>query len=79
LGLRKESVGGATVVVMEAKQVVRDLLDGLPDDCTLDEVLYHLYVLQRLSQGLVEAESGQIVPHAEVERQLRQRWLLGDA
>ncbi len=64
---------------MEAKQVVRDLLDKLPDDCTLDDVLYHLYVLQRLSQGLTEAESGQVVPHAEVERQLRQRWLLGDA
>jgi predicted transcriptional regulator len=64
---------------MEAKQAVRDLLDKLPDDCTLDDVLYHLYVLQRLSQGLAEAESGQVVPHAEVERQLRQRWLLGGA
>jgi hypothetical protein len=64
---------------MEAKQVVRELLEKLPDDCTLDDVLYHLYVLQRLSQGCLEAESGQVVPHEEVERQLRQRWLLGDA
>ena len=70
---------GAIVGAMEAKQAVRDLLDKLPDDCTLDDVLYHLYVLQRLSQGLAEAESGQVVPHAEVERQLRQRWLLGGA
>jgi predicted transcriptional regulator len=42
-------------------------------------VLYHLYVLQRLSQGLSEADSGRVVPHAEVERQLRERWLLGGA
>jgi predicted transcriptional regulator len=64
---------------MEAKQAVRDLLDKLPDDCTLDDVLYHLYVLQHLSQGQAEAASGQVVPHEEVERQLRQRWLLGGA
>ncbi len=30
---------------MEAKETVRALLDRLPDDCSLDEVLYHLYVL----------------------------------
>jgi len=64
---------------MEAKQVVRDLLEKLPDDCTLDDVLYHLYVLQHLLLGLAEAESGQVVPHAEVERRLRERWLLGGA
>jgi hypothetical protein len=64
---------------MEAKQVVRALLDKLPDDCTLEDVLYHLYVVQRVSQGLGEEEAGLLVPHEEVERELRQRWLLGDS
>jgi hypothetical protein len=62
---------------METKQAVRELLDKLPDDCTLDDVLYHLYVLQRLSQGRIEAKSEQLIPHEEVERDLRRRWLLG--
>jgi predicted transcriptional regulator len=64
---------------MGAKQAVRELLDKLPDDCTLDEVLYHLYVLQRISEGLSEADSGELIPHEQVERELRQRWLLGGA
>jgi predicted transcriptional regulator len=64
---------------MEVKQAVRDLLDKLPDDCTLDDVLYHLYVVQRISQGLAEADAGHLIPHEEVERELRRRWLLGDA
>jgi predicted transcriptional regulator len=64
---------------MEAKQAVRDLLDKLPDDCTLDDVLYHLYVLQQISQGLADADSGNLIPHEQVEQELRQRWLLGDA
>jgi predicted transcriptional regulator len=64
---------------MEAKQAVRDLLDKLPDDCTFEEVLYHLYVLERLSRGLAEAESGELIPHSQVEEELRRKWLLGDA
>ena len=64
---------------METKQAVREILDKLPDDCTLEEVLYHLYVLQRVSQGLAEANAGELIPHEQVERELRQRWLLDDA
>jgi predicted transcriptional regulator len=63
---------------METKQAVRDLLEKLPDDCTLDEVLYHLYVLQRVSQGLAEADAGDLIPHEEVEQEFRRRWQLGD-
>ena len=62
---------------MATKQAVRELLDKLPDDCTLDNVLYHLYVLQRISQGRAEATAGQLIPHEEVERDLRRRWRLG--
>jgi predicted transcriptional regulator len=64
---------------MEAKRAVRELLEKLPDDCTIEDVLYHLYVLQRLSQGLAEADSGDVIPHEQVQEELRRRWLLGDA
>jgi predicted transcriptional regulator len=67
------------LLIMETKQAVRELLAKLPDDCTLDDVLYHLYVLQRVSQGLAEAESGELIPHEQVQQELRRRWLLGDA
>ncbi len=60
---------------MEAKQRVRDLLDKLPDDCSLEDVLYHVYVLRRLAQGLSEADSGKLIPLEQVEQELRQRWL----
>jgi predicted transcriptional regulator len=64
---------------VEAKQAVRDLLEKLPDDCTLADVLYHVYVLQRISQGLTEADAGKLIPHEQVEQELRRRWRLGDA
>jgi hypothetical protein len=69
----------ARVAFMEAKQAVRGLLDKPPDDCTLENVLYHLYVLQRIFQGRSESHPGQVIPHEQVERDLRRRWLLGGA
>ena len=62
---------------METKQTVRELLDRLPEDCSLDDVLYHLYVLQCVAEGRADSQSGQLIPHDEVERDLRRRWLHG--
>jgi hypothetical protein len=63
---------------MEAKKEVRDLLNRLPDDCTLDDVLYHVYVLQRVSRGVAQADAGELIPHEQVEQELQRRWLLGE-
>ena len=59
---------------MEAKATVRALLDRLPDDCTLEDVLYHLYVLQRVSAGVADADAGRTLAHDQVARDLRRRW-----
>ncbi len=64
---------------MEAKQTVRELLDRLPDDCGIEEVLYHLYVVSEIERGLADADAGRTIPHEEVEAQLRKKWLLGAA
>jgi predicted transcriptional regulator len=54
-------------------------LDRLPDDCSLDEVLYNLYVLQTVDRGLADAEAGRTISHEEVADELRQKWVLGAA
>ena len=64
---------------MTAKETVRALLDRLPDDCSLDDVLYHLYVVQAVNRGLTDVGAGRIIPHAEVDAELRRKWLLGSA
>lgn len=62
---------------MEAKQTVRELLDRLPDDCSLDDVLYHLYVVHAVQKGRTEADAGHVVTHDEVTEALRRKWQLG--
>ena len=51
---------------MTAKETVRALLDRLPDDCTIDEVLYHLYVVQAVGEGVADAQTDRVIPHEQV-------------
>ena len=62
---------------MTTKETVLALLDRLPDDCTLDDVQYHLYVTQAVARGLEDEESGRTIPHAQVATELRRKWLTG--
>jgi predicted transcriptional regulator len=69
--LKKDSV--------EVKQAVRALLDRLPDDCSVDDVLYRLYVLQAVARGQADVAAGRTIPHEEVEQTLRRKRLRGAA
>ncbi len=62
---------------MKAKQQVRELLDRLPDDCSLDDDRYHLYVVRSIEKGLADADTGRVIPHTEVAEALRRRSQVG--
>lgn len=64
---------------MTAKETVRALLDRLPDDCSLEDVLYHLYVVQAAARGLADHEAGRTIPQEQVDAEMRRKWLLGSA
>jgi len=64
---------------VKTKAKVQELLARLPDDCSLEDVLYHLYVIQAIERGLADAEAGRTIPHDEVADQLRRKWALGAA
>ena len=57
-----------------AKQEVHALLSRLPDDCSLEDIQYHLYVIEKVRNGLEIADGQGGIPQEEVERQLG-KWL----
>ncbi len=57
------------------KQEVSTLLESLPEDCTLEDVQYHLYVLEKIRRGAERAESEGTLTQAEAESRLG-AWLL---
>lgn len=56
------------------KQAVEQLLNKLPDDCSVEDVQYHLYVLDKVRRGLEDADVNGTLSQEEVEARLS-RWL----
>jgi len=56
------------------KQQVQELLENLPEDASLEDIQYHIYVRQKIEQGLADVAAGRIVSHEEVQRRLA-KWL----
>jgi predicted transcriptional regulator len=57
-----------------AKQEVQKVLDALPDETTLEDIQYHLFVLQKIERGRQDVAAGRVVSQDEVERRMA-RWL----
>ncbi|MEE8199896.1 MAG: hypothetical protein V3R29_01900 [Candidatus Acidoferrales bacterium] len=56
------------------KQVALKLIQQMPEDTSLEQVMYELYFRHRVERGLRELDSGKTVSHNEVKRSLA-RWL----
>ena len=61
---------------MQTKDTVRAVLERLPDDCSLDDVLYHLYVVQAVARGRADLEAGRTLSQQQVAEELRRKWLV---
>ena len=59
---------------MSAKDAVLRLLEALPDDASIEDIQYHLYVLQKIRIGEEAAAGGKVLAHEEVMRELA-AWL----
>ncbi|MCF6255915.1 MAG: hypothetical protein L3K25_06385 [Gammaproteobacteria bacterium] len=55
-----------------AKAEIRSLLEKLPDDCSIEDVQYHLYVVEKIQQGINRAEQEGTLDQNEVERKFQQ-------
>jgi hypothetical protein len=53
-----------------AKEEVETLLKKLPDDCSLEDIQYHIYVIGKIRRGLEVAASQGVLGQDEVERRL---------
>ena len=57
-----------------AKEEVQELLGKLPSDCSLEDIQYHLYVLEKVRGGLESAQTNGTVSQEEAEARLS-KWL----
>ena len=57
-----------------AKQFVQDLLKKVPEDSSLEDIQYHIYVQEKIRSGLKDADEGKTLSQKEVEKRMN-RWL----
>lgn len=57
-----------------AKDEIRHLLDRLPEDCSLEDIQYHLYVIEKIKHGLQIADEQGSVSQDHAEERLK-KWL----
>ena len=60
---------------MSTKEAALDLVRKLPDDCSFDDIQYHLYVLQTVERGRAEIVQGRTMSHEQVKRELQTKWM----
>lgn len=62
------------MIMQTAKQQAEAVLRHLPDDCTLEDIQYHLYVLEKIRKGREDVAEGRCFTHAEAKERLG-KWL----
>ncbi len=55
---------------MGGKAAVLKLLEQLPEETTLEDIQYHLYVLQKIKAGQDAIDTGHVIPRKNVMREL---------
>lgn len=56
------------------KAEVAEMLSGLPEDSSFEDIQYHLYVLEKVKRGLARAEAEGALSHEQARARLA-KWL----
>jgi predicted transcriptional regulator len=60
------------------KKEIIELIKKLPENATIDDIMYHLYVKKKILAGIEDIEQGRIIPHEQVMESAKKRleqWL----
>ena len=58
----------------KVKMEVQSLLKRLPEDCTLEDIQYHLYVIEKIQRSLQRVKDEGTISQKEVERRMN-KWI----
>ncbi len=56
------------------KQEIQQVLDGLPEDATIEDMMYRLYVRQKIEYAQEDVRAGRVISQEEVEKRM-EKWL----
>ena len=54
------------------KKEAMNTLANLPDDADIDEIMYRLFVLDKIRKGQAAVEQGRTINHEDLKREIQQ-------
>ncbi|HVS14375.1 MAG TPA: hypothetical protein VMV46_10640 [Thermoanaerobaculia bacterium] len=61
---------GDSTTSLSGKEQVRKILDDLPDDSSLEEILREIAFERMVERGLADADAGRVISNAEMKRRI---------
>ena len=56
---------------MTVKQMAKKVIDSLPDETNLDEIIHALYIKAKFDRGLRQIDEGKAIPHKEAKKRMK--------
>jgi len=65
---------GYNEIMKSLKRSVEEMVRGLPDNSTVEDIQYHLYVLDKIQKGQEAIRDGKSFSHEEAKARLA-KWI----
>jgi predicted transcriptional regulator len=56
------------------KDEVQTMINSLPNDCTMEDIQYHLYVIEKIQNGMDDIDNGKTISHEKAKEKMA-KWL----
>jgi len=60
--------------MLAVKQEAQEMIQNLPDNCTYEDIHYHLYVVEKVKNGITRAEEGELSSYQDAKERMS-KWL----
>ena len=57
---------------MTVKEKAKSVIDKLPDEASIDDIMHALYIQAKFERGLAQIDEGKGVPHKEAKQRMRE-------
>jgi predicted transcriptional regulator len=58
------------VDIMIAKKQIQDLVNRMPDEIDIEDLMYELYVIDKIEAGRRDIRDGKFISHEEAKKRL---------
>jgi len=57
---------------MTVKEIAKKVIDSLPDEASMDEIIHALYIRAKFDRGIRQIDEGKGISHEEAKKRMRE-------